>query len=117
MSDSNPAATFGYVARQARKRGLAFLCVREAITGMRFGPQLREIFGGVYIANEGLTKRSAEQLLATGEADAAAFGRLFIANPDLPRRFLLDAPLADANPDLYYTQGATGYIDYPALPQ
>ena len=53
----------------------------------RIGPALRRTFGGVYIANEGFTKETAEQVINSGEADAVAFGKLIIANPDLPKRF------------------------------
>jgi 2,4-dienoyl-CoA reductase-like NADH-dependent reductase (Old Yellow Enzyme family) len=115
MGDSNPAATFGYVARELGKRGIAFICAREAIGDDRLGPQLKQAFGGVYIANEKMTKASAEQLVASGEADAVAFGKLFIANPDLPRRFQLDAPLNAPIPEGFYRPGPEGYIDYPVL--
>ena len=115
MGDADPAATFGYVARELGKRGIAFLCAREALGDNRIGPQLKQAFGGVYIANERMTKASAEQLLASGEADAVAFGQLFIANPDLPRRFQLDAPLTAPVPETFYRPGPEGYTDYPVL--
>jgi len=115
MGDSDPAATFGYVARELGKRGIAFLCAREALGEGRLGPALKAAFGGVYIANEKMTKQSAQQVLAAGEADAVAFGQLFIANPDLPRRLRLDAELNVPRPETYYHPGAEGYIDYPAL--
>jgi 2,4-dienoyl-CoA reductase-like NADH-dependent reductase (Old Yellow Enzyme family) len=115
MGDSNPAETFGYVARELGKRGIAFICAREALGENRLGPQLKQAFGGVYIANEKMTKETAEQVLAAGEADAVAFGQLFIANPDLPRRFQIDAPLNAPRSDTFYHPTAEGYIDYPAL--
>jgi 2,4-dienoyl-CoA reductase-like NADH-dependent reductase (Old Yellow Enzyme family) len=115
MGDSNPAATFGYVARELGKRKIAFIYARESLGENRLGPQLKQAFGGVYIANEKMTKESAEQLLATGEADAVAFGKLFIANPDLPKRFKLDAPLNEPRSDSFYHPSAEGYIDYPVL--
>jgi len=115
MGDSDPAATFGYVARELGQRGIAFLCAREALGEGRLGPALKAAFGGVYIANEKMTKQSAQQVLAAGEADAVAFGQLFIANPDLPRRLRLDAELNVPLPETYYHPGAEGYIDYPAL--
>ncbi|MBY4899209.1 alkene reductase [Cupriavidus sp. AU9028] len=115
MGDSNPAATFGYVARELGKRHIAFICAREAVGEGRLGPALKAAFGGVYIANESMTKQTANQLLASGEADAIAFGKLFIANPDLPRRLELDAPLNEPKPETFYHPGAEGYIDYPAL--
>jgi 2,4-dienoyl-CoA reductase-like NADH-dependent reductase (Old Yellow Enzyme family) len=115
MGDSDPAATFGYVARELGKRGIAFICAREALGPDRLGPQLKKVFGGPYIANEQMTKESAQALLASGEADAVAFGKLFIANPDLPKRFCLDAPLNDPDPNTFYHPTAEGYTDYPAL--
>ncbi|AOY93758.1 alkene reductase [Cupriavidus sp. USMAA2-4] len=115
MGDSDPAATFGYVARELGKRGIAFLCAREALGENRLGPALKAAFGGVYIANEKMTRQSAAQVLAAGEADAVAFGQLFIANPDLPRRLHLNAELNVPRPETYYHPGAEGYVDYPAL--
>jgi 2,4-dienoyl-CoA reductase-like NADH-dependent reductase (Old Yellow Enzyme family) len=115
MSDSDPKATFGYVARELRKRGIAFICAREGLGDDRLGPYLKQEFGGVYIANEKLTKDSAEALVQSGEADAVAFGKWFIANPDLPRRLKNDAPLNEARPDRFYHPTSEGYTDYPAL--
>jgi N-ethylmaleimide reductase len=115
MGDSTPLDTFGYVARELGKRGIAFICAREAIGEDRLGPQLKKIFGGVYIANEKLTKESAEQLLTSGDADAVAFGQWFIANPDLPERLKRNAPLNAPRPDKFYASNAEGYTDYPSL--
>jgi N-ethylmaleimide reductase len=115
MGDSTPLETFGHVARELGKRGIAFICAREAVGDDRLGPQLKRIFGGVYIANEKLTKDSAAQLLTSGDADAVAFGQWFIANPDLPERLKRNAPLNAARPDKFYGPNAEGYTDYPAL--
>lgn len=115
MSDSDPAATFGYVARELGRRGIAFICAREALGPDRLGPKLKEAFGGVYIANEQMTKATAEQVMQAGEADAVAFGKLFIANPDLPRRFRLNALLNDPRSELFYGASAEGYTDYAVL--
>ncbi|MFC5428854.1 alkene reductase [Paraburkholderia denitrificans] len=115
MGDSNPAATFGYVARELGKRKIAFIFARESVGDNRLGPQLKAEFGGPFIANEKLTLESAQAVLANGEADAVAWGQLFIANPDLPRRFALNASLNEPNPSTYYARGETGYTDYPAL--
>jgi 2,4-dienoyl-CoA reductase-like NADH-dependent reductase (Old Yellow Enzyme family) len=116
MGDSNPAATFGYVARELGRRRLAFICARESLGPNRLGPQLKAAFGGVYFANEGFTKETGEQVLAAGEADAVAFGKPFLANPDLPRRFALNAPLNPPDPGTFYGSGPHGYTDYPFLP-
>lgn len=115
MGDTNPLATFGYVARELGRRKLAFLCVRESLGPDRIGPELKRLFGGIYVANEEYTKETAEKALASGEADAVAFGRLFLANPDLPRRFSLNAPLNKPDQDTFYAPGQKGYTDYPAL--
>ena len=115
MGDSTPADTFGYVARELGKRGIAFICAREAIGDDSLRAHLKKQFGGVYIANEKLTKESAEALIKSGEADAVAFGVWFIANPDLPARLKADAPLNAPKPELFYGSGPEGYIDYPAL--
>jgi 2,4-dienoyl-CoA reductase-like NADH-dependent reductase (Old Yellow Enzyme family) len=115
MHDSNPAATFGYVARELGRRGLAFLCVREYYGPDRLGPRLKKEFGGVYIANEKYTQAQADQVIQAGEADAVAFGQLFIANPDLPARFAANAPLNAPDPSTFYVPGPHGYTDYPEL--
>lgn len=117
MGDSNPLATFSYVARELGKRKIAFLCAREHIGEGRIGPELKKAFGGTYIANEKFTKETAEQVLENGEADAVAFGQLFIANPDLPERFRLNAPLNAPVPTTFYAQGPEGYTNYPFLKQ
>ncbi|MDR3352609.1 MAG: alkene reductase [Zoogloeaceae bacterium] len=115
MGDSDRAATFGYVARALGERGIAFLFAREAQGDGLLGPTLKKAFGGVFIANQGLTKESASRILDAGEADAIAFGVPFIANPDLVERLREDAPWNEARPELFYSGGAAGYTDYPAL--
>jgi 2,4-dienoyl-CoA reductase-like NADH-dependent reductase (Old Yellow Enzyme family) len=115
MGDSNPAATFGYVARELGKRKIAFICAREAVGEDSLGPLLKKEFGGVYIANESLTKDAAQQLLDNGTADAIAFGKDFISNPDLPRRLQTAAPLNQWNAATFYGESEVGYTDYPAL--
>lgn len=115
MGDSDPAAIYGHVARELGARKIAFLCVRETLEEPRLAPMMRAAFGGVCIANDSFTRESAEAVLATGEADAVAFGKLFIANPDLVQRFALRAPLNAWNTATFYAEGAEGYLDYPAL--
>ncbi len=116
MGDRNLPETFGYVARELGRRKLAFLCARESLSGARLGPALKQAFGGAFVANEGFTRETAEAVLAAGEADAVAFGKLFIANPDLPQRFATGAPLNRWNSATFYSQGPEGYTDYPSLP-
>jgi 2,4-dienoyl-CoA reductase-like NADH-dependent reductase (Old Yellow Enzyme family) len=115
MGDTDPRATFGYVARELGARKIAFIMAREAQGPDSLGPELKRLFGGVYVANERFTKESAEAILARGDADAVAWGKLFIANPDLPERFAKGGPLNEPQPDTFYAEGATGYTDYPAL--
>jgi 2,4-dienoyl-CoA reductase-like NADH-dependent reductase (Old Yellow Enzyme family) len=119
MGDSDPLATFTYVARELGKRGLAFICAREHAGENRIGPQLKAAFGGVYIVNEQFTRASAEAALDAGEADAVAWGKLYIANPDLSLRLKLDAPLNAPDPATFYgdisKSYSIGYTDYPAL--
>jgi 2,4-dienoyl-CoA reductase-like NADH-dependent reductase (Old Yellow Enzyme family) len=116
MGDANPAETFGYVAREIGRRGIAFLCAREALGENRIGPVLRRAFGGVYIGNDGFTPETAEAMVERGEVDAVAFGRSFIANPDLPSRIRGKSPLNAPDPSTFYSPGPKGYVDYPALP-
>ncbi|EHD20178.1 MULTISPECIES: alkene reductase [Brenneria] len=118
VQDSNPQALFGYVAEQLNERHLAFIFVREALTTpVRILPLIRQRFSGTLIANDGLTRESAERLIADGEADAVSFGRLYIANPDLVERFRLNAPLNALNSATIYSADSTGYTDYPTLDQ
>jgi len=117
VGDSDLPATFGHVARELGRRKIAFIMARESQVAPRLGPALKAAFGGVYIANEGLDLETAGRLLENGEADAAAFGKLFIANPDLPERIRLGAPLNRWGSETFYDGGPDGYTDYPALAQ
>jgi len=115
VGDSNRLATFSYVASELGKRKIAFISAREKEADDSIGPQLKKLFGGLYIANERFTKGSATEWLAQDHADAIAFGVPFIANPDLPARLRQDAPLNTPRPELFYAGGAEGYTDYPTL--
>ena len=115
MGDSNRSTTFSYVATELAKREIAFISTREHAAEDSFTPQLKKVFGGTVIANEKFGKAEANTWLKEGKADAVAFGIPFIANPDLPKRLELDAPLNTPRPELFYGKGAVGYTDYPAL--
>lgn len=120
--DSNPQPLFERaVERLDAIGGLAFVHVIEGATG---GPRdnipfdyaaLRAKFNGPWIANNGYDKDSAEQAIASGYADMVAFGRAFIANPDLVERLRLGVELSELDPDTLYGGGAKGYIDYPSV--
>lgn len=113
MGDSDPRALFTHVARQMRDRGVAFICLREHLGPNGLMDDIKAAFGGIVIANEGLTRDSAQDLIRSGRADAAAFGRDFIATPDLPRRFAEGMDLNQQDPSTFYGSGPKGYVDYP----
>jgi 2,4-dienoyl-CoA reductase-like NADH-dependent reductase (Old Yellow Enzyme family) len=115
MGDRDPVATFGYVARELGKRDIAFIFTREHFNEPALTPALKKAFGGSLIANEQFTKESATQLLQQGVADAIAFGKAYIANPDLVARFRRNAPLNELDTETLYASGPKGYTDYPAL--
>lgn len=117
ISDSDPINTFTYVMNELGKRGLAFICVRDPLGPQHLGPLLKQAFGGVVVMNEGYTKQTAEGVVERGEADAVAFGKPFISNPDLAKRFADNAPLNAPEPQTFYSHGMEGYVDYPPLPE
>ncbi len=120
MKDSNPLATFGYVAEALNRFGLAYLHVIETLeSDLRHGGtaldtrELRSRFQGTLIVNGGYNRERGDAILASGGADLVSFGQLFLANPDLPKRFELNAPLNQPDFATFYTSGAKGYTDYP----
>ena len=121
ISCSDPQAQFDYIADQLNALGVVYLHVVEGATG---GPRdvapfdygsLRRRFTHTYIANNGYGLDLAATQLEQGHADLFAFGRPFIANPDLVQRLKTGAALAQLDPATLYGGGAQGYIDYPAL--
>ena len=115
MGDDNLLETFSYVASELGQRAIAFICAREAYDGTEIGPLLKQKFGGVYIANQVFTEEAAKAAIVAGKADLVAWGQLFIANPDLPRRFAENAPLNPPDLATFYASGPVGYTDYPFL--
>ena len=119
--DSDPQATYGALVSALDERRIAFLHFIEGNTGAEHHARgfdfgwARRAFRGTYIANNKYTRQMAIDAVASGAADAVAFGVPFIANPDLPRRLQLDAPLNAANTKTYYGPEAVGYTDYPFL--
>lgn len=121
---SDPQALFGYLADQLRPFGLAYVHVIEGATGGArdidpgFDFQaLRRRLGGTYMANNGYTRDLALAARTDAHADLIAFGRPFIANPDLVERLRLGAPLNTPDPTTFYGGDAAGYTDYPTLAQ
>jgi len=122
MHDSDPLATFGYAAEALNRFGLAYLHLIEVVEAdLRHGGMevptsyLRDRFTGTLIVNGGYDLDKSNAVLSSHKADLVAFGTLFIANPDLPQRFALNAPLNPADPSTFYGGGEKGYIDYPFL--
>jgi N-ethylmaleimide reductase len=123
MSDSNPDVLFDYVARQLNRFGLAYLHIIEprvkgnVLIAEGQGPvateRLRKIFRGRIVAAGGFEPETAEAIVEKGDADAVAFGRHFLANPDLPKRIKLGLPLNDYDRKTFYTFDSHGYTDYP----
>jgi N-ethylmaleimide reductase len=125
MGDSDPLALFTYVLNELSRRGVAYAHVIEPRAGgggaqpdnsaPRTSSIFRNAFNGVFISAGGYDAASAEQLIEEGLADAVAFGRIFIANPDLPERFRNAAPLNEYDRSTFYGGTEKGYTDYPAL--
>jgi N-ethylmaleimide reductase len=119
--DSDPTALYTYVVEALSKLGFAFIHIVEGSTGgpRDFAPfdfaALRKLWNGAWIVNNGYTRQLAMQAVETGHADAVAFGKFFISNPDLGRRLREDLALSQLNPKTMYGGGAEGYTDYPAL--
>ena len=122
VNDPDPEQLFSAVATELSRIGIAFLELREPPEDGTRGkpdhppihPAIRRSFKGPLILNSDFDGRRAKIALDRGEADAIAFGRGFLANPDLPRRILDDIPLAPDDTATWYTEGAKGYTDYPA---
>jgi len=120
IADSDPQTLFNYVAEQLSGRDLAYLHIIEGDTsGIPVPPfdhkKLKHLFGGIVISNNGFDKPLANEAIAQGRADLIAFGKPFIANPDLVIRLFLDAPLMPVNRETLYGGAEQGYTDYPIL--
>jgi N-ethylmaleimide reductase len=119
--DSTVMETYGRYVDELSARGLLYIhCIEGVTRGERDDPEvdfaaLRKRFGGAYIANNGYTLDLADEHLEKGTADLFAFGRPFIANPDLVERLATDAPLADAPEEYWYGGGEKGYTDWPTM--
>jgi N-ethylmaleimide reductase len=116
VSDENAVETYTTLLRQIENLELAYLHVTRFQTEIDYHALLKPIFKGAYLAGGGLNYETATEMLETGVADAAVFGELFIANPDLPERFRQNTSLNTPDHQTYYSGGAEGYIDYHSLP-
>lgn len=126
VDDSNPEVLFAAAAIALSDIGIAFLEVREPsaarddkmhprILRAPIAPLLRDAFNGPIVLNTGYDGPSGQAALDAGLADAIAYGRPFLANPDLPRRLAIGAPLNPDDEPTWYSRGTRGYLDYPAL--
>ncbi len=125
MADSDPLATFKFVLEALSPLGLAYVHLmepseldlknRDVLNPV--APLFRPHYRGTLIANGNHTRETASAALANGKANLVSFGRLFLANPDLPARFEQDAALNEADPRTFYGGAEAGYTDYPFLEQ
>ena len=129
ISDADPEATFGTIAQTLNEFDFAYLhIVNPAAAAIEKGERpdgrsermvtlIRSKYRGTLIAAGGFDHASAEVWLEEGKADLIAFGRKYLANPDLPERFRTNKLLNADDPSTYYGGGAKGYTDYPSLAQ
>ena len=120
MRDSDPFTTFAVAARRLAGYPLAYLHVVEPLSPERneeerITPILRDAFDGPLIVNGGYGSASGHEAIRSGMADAVSFGALFLANPDLPRRFALGVRFNEPDRSTFYGGDARGYTDYPSL--
>ena len=127
MYDSDPLATFSYVMKALNDFNLAYvhlmeanaidLANRDVINPVL--PVFRDIYQGTIITNGDYDKQKGNTVIAAGDAELVSYGKLFLANPDLPKRFAVDAELNQPNPKTFYGRGdrdaTVGYTDYPFL--
>ena len=121
--DSETAPTFDYIVKRLNDYKLAYLHFLEPMKPVDEIPyavahvaeHFRPIYKGTLMINKGFTLDTANAELEKGLADLVSFGTLYISNPDLVERFATGAALAEADKATFYTPGAKGYTDYPAL--
>jgi len=127
IADSDPASLYAHVVGGLAARGVSYLHLIEARARAGVVEELNEaappsvaallrpLFSGPLIVSGGFTPETAEAAIAEGKADLVAFGRAFIANPDLPKRIALGAPLNTPDRATFYGGSERGYTDYPVL--
>ncbi len=122
MADSDVEGTFTTLIDRLNPLGLAYLHVVEQFPGEETDAanaaildRLHDRWQGGYIANGNFDAARAAEWIQRGRTDAVTFGRPFIANPDLPRRYLENAPLNEPDQNTFYGGDERGYTDYPFL--
>jgi 2,4-dienoyl-CoA reductase-like NADH-dependent reductase (Old Yellow Enzyme family) len=113
MTDTAPDALFEYVAQALGQRRIAFIFVREAARAAQLTQRMKQLFGGPVVVNERYDAGRAQSALDADHADAVAFGKPFIANPDLVARLKAGVPLNEWDSGTFYSSGPQGYTDYP----
>ncbi|MEL6112377.1 MAG: alkene reductase [Pseudomonadota bacterium] len=121
IADDDPVTTFSTLVERLNAKGLAYLhMVEKFAQNLSAGDEailkkVRAAWSGLYLANGDYSATDGAEAIASGYADAVAYGRAFIANPDLPNRFALGAPLNEPNEKTFYGGDEKGYTDYPFL--
>lgn len=121
--DEETIPTFDYIIKKLNDYDLAYLHLSEPFTDVsklefaesNIAKRYRPLYKGTLVINSAFDQEKGNQIIEEGLADAVAFGKPFISNPDLAERFAMNAPLADWNSDTFYTPGEKGYTDYPKL--
>ncbi len=123
MSDTDPSGTFSRLASELNRIGIGYIHLIEPVGGKLgatapeaiIAPLIRAKFNGTLMLNGGYDAASGNEVIDSGLADLVSFGVLFLANPDLPYRFAMHAPLNSGDPSAFYTGEERGYTDYPVL--
>ncbi|WP_202915455.1 MULTISPECIES: hypothetical protein [unclassified Mycolicibacterium] len=126
VSTADTLATSEYVVERLKDYPLAHWLLMGAMADLSGGPlahlqgdgmfrHFRPLYKGTLIANVGMTRERGNNIITQGLTDLVAYGQPFIANPDLPERFAVHAPIAEADHTLHYTPGPHGYTDYPPI--
>ena len=117
VTDAAPQETYQYLVQRVSTLQLAYLHLARTGSAFDYRALVRPLFNGALLLGGGLDRESAASLIASRDADAAVFGSLYLANPDLLQRFVAGAPLNAPERETFYTDGPQGYIDYPVLEQ
>ena len=117
VTDAAPQETYQYLVQRISTLQLAYLHLARTGSAFDYRALVRPLFNGALLLGGRLDRDSAASLIASRSADAAVFGSLYLANPDLLQRFVAGAPLNAPQRETFYTDGPQGYIDYPVLEQ